>query len=311
MRADLERTLRFWLDHGVDGFRIDVLDPRFDNDDVHEIHRMIRTVLEEYPGSVAVGEIRSFDDEWFARCLRPDELHLGFNFRLIMAQFDFDAIQAAIERSLAAAATAGAPATWTLANHDVWRQVSRYGGGALGLRRAHAMALVELALPGVVYLYNGEELGLSNADTPAAAITDPKARIEAGKPSRDAARVPIPWEGSAPPFAFSSNDNTWLPMPEDWAPFTVEAELENPKSTLSLYRKAISLRGMHSAFDGDEVEWYGAPAGCFAFRRSPGGLTCVLNTSASPVELPPGELLLASTDLVDGTLPADAAAWLV
>lgn len=336
--ADFERTLRFWLDRGVDGFRIDVAhgmakpaglpdmdlraadavigsspfsDPRFDNDGVHDIHRMVRRVLDDYPGAVAVGEIWTFDEERFACYVRPDELHLAFNFRLILTHFDADAIQSAIRSSISATEPVGAPATWTLSNHDVWRPVSRYGGGEHGVRRARAMALVELALPGPVYLYNGEELGLANGDIPPEAVTEPAERIAQGKPSRDVARIPLPWEGTAPPFGFSTTASTWLPIPPDWAAHTVEAQLEDPGSTLSLYRTAIELRGTHGAFDGDKIEWYGAPAGCFAFRRSPGGLVCVLNTSAAPVELPPDTtVLLASTPLRDGKLPADSAAWL-
>ncbi|WP_216216120.1 glycoside hydrolase family 13 protein [Amycolatopsis aidingensis] len=338
VRADFERTLRFWLDRGVDGFRIDVahgmakpaglpdmdpraagsfgtgeyFDPRFDDDGVHDLHKMIRKVLDEYPHAMAVGEIWALDEERFARYLRPDELHLGFNFRLVLTHFDADALQAAIERSLSVAATAGAPPTWTLSNHDVWRQVSRYGGGAQGVRRARAMALVELALPGTVFLYNGEELGLGNVDLPAHVVTDPRWHASDGAhPSRDEVRVPLPWEGTQPPFGFSGNAATWLPIPAEWAALTVEAQLEDTDSTLSLYRQALELRQQHPAFAGTEVEWYGAPAGCLALRRRPGGLTCALNTSAAPVALPPGELLLSSAPLVDGKLPPDAAAWLV
>ena len=155
--ADLERTLRFWLERGVDGFRIDVAhgmakppglpdmdpradalgpshyyDPRWDYDGVHEIHQMIRKVLDEFPEAMAVGEIWVTDEERLSRYLRPDELHLAFNFRLVLTHFDADAMRTAIQRSLTVPAKVGAPATWTLSNHDVWRQVSRYGGGATG-----------------------------------------------------------------------------------------------------------------------------------------------------------------------------------
>jgi alpha-glucosidase len=337
VRADLEQTLRFWLGRGVDGFRIDVahgmakpadlpdmdlraaqefatgefFDPRFDDDGVHEIHRMIRKVLDEYPGAMAVGEIWTLDADRLAHYLRSDELHLGFNFRLVLTHFDADAVQATIERSLAAATTAGAPPTWTLSNHDVWRQVSRYGGGRQGLDRARAMALVQLALPGTVYLYNGEELGLGNVDLPDEALTDPRAlRDGATDRGRDGARVPLPWEGREPPFGFSTTQRSWLPAPAEWAELTVEAQLEDTASTLSLYRQAIELRQQHPAFTGDAVEWYGAPVGCFALRRQPGGLICALNTSASPVALPPGKLILSSAPLQDGMLPPDTAAWL-
>lgn len=337
VRSDFEQTMRFWLDRGVDGFRIDVahgiakptdlpdmdlraagtvgsleyLDPRFDNDEVHEVHAMIRAVLDEYPGTMAVGEIWTFDDERFARYLEPGRLHIGFNFRLALTHFDADLMRAAIERSLAVPAKVGAPPTWTLSNHDIWRQVSRYGDGEQGVRRARAMALVELALPGLVYLYNGEELGLPNVSLPAEVLTDPRARDGDVAGARDGARVPLPWEGATPPLGFSSNLRTWLPIPDEWAGLTMEAQLEDPASMLSLYREAIELRREHPALSGAEVHWYGAPAGCFAFRRDPGGLVCVLNTSPAPVDLPAGELLLSSDELVGGLLPPDAAAWLV
>jgi alpha-glucosidase len=287
-------------------------DPRFDDDGVHEIHQMIRKVLDEHPDTMAVGEIWVNDEERLARYLRPDELHLAFNFRLVLTHFDADAMRTSIERSLAVPRAAGAPATWTLSNHDVWRTASRYGGGPAGVRRARAMALVELALPGAVYLYNGEELGLENVDLPPEAMQDPRARTQGPEFSRDAARVPMPWEGDLPPFGFSRNPRTWLPMPASWASLTVERQLEDGGSTLTLYRRAVELRKHHPAFRvGDELEWYGAPAGCFAFRRGKGGLICALNTSASSIALPPGELLLSSSPLVDGRLPPDATAWLV
>ncbi|HET9258091.1 MAG TPA: alpha-amylase family glycosyl hydrolase, partial [Pseudonocardiaceae bacterium] len=180
--ADLERTLRFWLDRGADGFRIDVAhgmakppglpdmpppiaissglleghtaDPRFDADGVHDIHRMIRKVIDGYPARVTVGEIWVNDDVAFGRYIRPDELHLGFNFRLLEAGFDAESVHDAIEHSLLAVRGSPAPPTWTISNHDVVRPVTRYGGGAAGLARARAMLLVELALPGPVYLYN-------------------------------------------------------------------------------------------------------------------------------------------------------------
>jgi alpha-glucosidase len=290
---------------GNDGY-----DPRFDDDGVHEIHQMIRKVLDEYPDTMAAGEIWVTDEERLACYLRPDELHLAFDSRLMLTHFDAVAMRTTIDRSLAVPLAVGAPATWTLSSHDVWRQVSRYGGGEQGVRRARAMALVELALPGAVYLYNGEELGLANAEMPVEAMADPRART-GGEQSRHGARAPIPWEGDQPPFSFSRAARTWLPMPAEWAALTVAVQLEDAGSTLSLYRRALEIRHEHPAFRGDGIEWYGAPAGCFAFRRQVGGLICALNTSASPITLPPGEVLLSSSPLVEGKLPPDAAAWLV
>jgi len=339
--ADLERTLRFWLGRGVDGFRIDVAhgmakpaglpdmphqvgvcpsllerdgaDPRFDADGVHDIHRMIRKVLDEYPARVAIGEIRVADDAAFARYVRPGELHLGFNFRLLEADFNADSVRAAIEHSLVAVQGSPAPATWTISNHDTVRPVTRYGGGEVGLARARAMALVQLALPGPAYLYNGDELGLPNVELPDWVLQDPvwkrSGHTERG---RDGCRIPLPWESGTSPYGFSATPGTWLPMPGDWAGRTVEAQLEDPSSTLSLYRQALELRQRHTAFTGTEVEWYGAPPGCLAFRRRGGGLVCALNASGAPVSLPAGQVLLASGPLrpIGDPLPPDTAVWL-
>ncbi|MGH3774903.1 MAG: glycoside hydrolase family 13 protein [Pseudonocardiaceae bacterium] len=340
--ADLERTLRFWLDRGADGFRIDVAhgmakpaglpdmpqpietcpglldtdvtDPRFDADGVHDIHRMIRKVLDEYPARVAVGEIWVTDDAAFARYIRPDELHLGFNFRLLEADFDAGSVRAAIEHSLMAVQDGPAPATWTLANHDVVRPVTRYGGGEVGLRRARAMALVQLALPGPVFLYNGDELGLPNVELPDWVLQDPVwERSGHTQRGRDGSRVPLPWEGSTPPYGFTDTPGSWLPMPGDWADRAVAAQLEDPGSTLSLYRHALQLRREHEAFAGTELLWYGAPPGCLAFLRKEGELVCALNTSDMQVPLPVGEVLLASGPLsyAGDALPPDTAVWLV
>ncbi|MPZ65532.1 MAG: DUF3459 domain-containing protein [Pseudonocardiaceae bacterium] len=339
--ADLERTLRCWLDRGVDGFRIDVAhgmakppglpdmvepiepqhgllpddveDRRFDAEGVHDIHRMIRKVLDEYVGRLAVGEIWVTSDVAFGRYVRPDELHQGFNFRLAAADFDAADLRRAIDHSLAAVGDTGASPTWTLSNHDVVREVTRYGGGELGVRRARAMTLVALALPGSVYVYNGAELGLPQVELPDDALQDPvwerSGHTERG---RDGARVPVPWEGAEPPYGFSMTAATWLPMPSDWADLTVAAQLEDPDSMLSLYRRALELRREHAAPDDAALEWHGAPEGCLAFHRDAGSLVCALNTSPVAVPLPPGDVLLASGPLPDDerVLPPETAAWL-
>jgi alpha-glucosidase len=332
---DLEKTLRFWLDRGVDGFRIDVAhgmakppglpdmknpdlpmltldddDPRFNHDSVHDIHRAIRMVFNDYPHAVAIGEVWVFDNEQFAKYLRPDELHLGFNFRLVRADFDAADIRQAIENSLAGAALASAAPTWTLSNHDVDREVSRYGGGAVGLARAKAMALVMLGLPGAVFIYNGEELGLPNVDDlPDHVLQDPVwERSRHTERGRDGFRVPVPWEGDAPPFGFSANPHTWLPIPPEWAQLTVQRQLERPDSTLAFFRRALELR-RRPEFIGVDVDWLSDDD--IVFRVRDGGLICALNAGAKPMRLPEGELLLASGPTVNGTLPPDTAAWMV
>lgn len=334
---DLEKTLRFWMERGVDGFRIDVAhgmakppglpdmevaraemlladmdkDPRFNNDGVHEIHRQIRRVFDDFEHAVAIGEVWVYDNEQFSRYLRPDELHLGFNFRLLRCHFDAVEIREAIENSMAAADLVDATPTWTLSNHDVDRPPTRYGGGQVGLSRALAMALVMLALPGAVFVYNGEELGLPNVDLPDEVLRDPiwerSGRTQRG---RDACRVPMPWEGDAPPFGFSTNADTWLPIPPDWAALTVEKQVDDPDSTLSLYRRALQLRRTRREFEGRAVSWLDSPADSVVFARD-GGLVCALNAGDAAISLPDCEVLLASAPLVDGKLPPDTAAWLV
>ena len=333
--ADVEKTMRFWLDRGVDGFRIEVAhgmskpdgmpdaadpaaplqegrpdDPRFDHDDVHDVHRMIRAVIDHYPGRIAVGELRLADEARFARYLRTDELHLGFNSRLLRAPFDAASIRQAIENTLDAVAEVHASPAWVLSNHDTSRPVSRYGGGGVGRARARAMTLVELALPGAVHLYNGEELGLPDGELPDTALQDPvwegSGRTTRG---RDASRVPMPWEGGPPGYGFTGG-TPWLPMPAEYGTLTVARQLEDTDSTLSLLRRALELRKTHPGFTGGTLEWFGAPDGCLAFRRAGTTLVCALNGSAAPVPLPPGDLLLASAPLVGNQLPPDAAAWL-
>ncbi|WP_344425974.1 alpha-amylase family glycosyl hydrolase [Pseudonocardia ailaonensis] len=327
--ADLEKTLRFWSDRGVDGFRIDVAhglakaaglpddrrqpgwtpvadglpDPRFDSDEVHQVHRGIRALLDRYPERMAIGEVMVGDDERWARYVRRDELHLAFHFALLGAGFDAAAIRDAIDRTLEAVEASGVPAVWTVANHDVSRPATRYGDPA----RARAMALVVLALPGTAYLYNGEELGLPDVDLPTDLVQDPGR--DQGR-MRDTARVPIPWEGEGPGYGFTTG-TPWLPMPEEYGALTAASQLEDPDSTLSLYRRAIELRATHPAFAGDDVEWFGAPEGCLAFRRAGTTLVCALNAGTHPVPLPPGDVLLTSAPLTEqGELPPNSAAWL-
>ncbi|WP_020102229.1 glycoside hydrolase family 13 protein [Mycobacterium sp. 360MFTsu5.1] len=332
--ADLERTLRFWLDRGVAGFRIDVAhgmakpadlpdmadpdgtmlatradDPRFNNDGVHAIHRGIRTVLDDYPDAATVGEVWVFDNEDFAKYLRPDELHLGFNFRLVRADFTAAAVREAIENSLAAAALADSPPTWTLSNHDVEREVTRYGDGAQGLSRARAMALVMLALPGAVFVYNGEELGLPNVELPDDVLQDPvwerSGHTERG---RDGCRVPLPWSGDRAPYGFSATAHTWLPMPDGWGPLTVAAQSDDPDSTLSLFRRAIELRRGRTVL-GRSVRWLPTAPKLLAFRCED-GLVCLLNAGSTAVDVPAGRVVLASGPLPNGQIPPDTAVWL-
>ncbi|CAM3936948.1 glycoside hydrolase family 13 protein [Nocardiopsis rhodophaea] len=344
VRQEFEDVLRFWLDRDVDGFRIDVahgmvkdpalpdiapgqkaalLDgqtrlPYFDQEGVHEIYRRWRSLVDSYPGERAlVAEAWVDDAPRVARYLRPDELHQAFNFEYLTAEWDAAALRSVIEASLAANGAVGATTTWVLSNHDVTRHVTRFGDGARGLRRARAAALLTLALPGSVYLYQGEELGLPEvADLPEEALQDPtwerSGRTERG---RDGCRVPLPWEGGEPPFGFAPEGaEPWLPIPEAWAALTRAAQRRDADSTLALYTTALHERRAHPALGDGAMEWVAAPEGVLAFRRDP-AFACVANFSDTAVRSPlPGGVLLSSSPVTtDGDaflLPPDTAVWL-
>jgi alpha-glucosidase len=343
--ADLEKTLRFWLDRGVDGFRIDVahgmakpaglpdmnpddaltlenlaavdrkniVDPRWDADGVHDIHRYIRKVLDQYPGAMAVGEVWVTDTERLRRYLRPDELPLAFDFRMVESRWRADELRATIESALATVEGTGSPTTWVLSNHDIVRHVTRYGGGEVGERRGRAAALLQLALPGVAYLYQGDELGLPSVEPPDERLTDPTwERSNHTRRGRDNCRIPVPWQPGEPPYGFSTSNgvDTWLPMPAGWSPLAVAAQDGVEGSTLELYKTALKLRREHAGFAGELAFDADVPAGCLSFRRA-GGLRCFVNAGNVPVPLPSGEVLLTSVPLTaDGQLPGDATAWL-
>ena len=154
---------------------------------------------------MAVGEVWVSDDERLAQYLRDRRAAAGV--QLQAAHRRVDGRRPARRRStdsLAAVAGTPAPACWVLSNHDRPRHVTRYGGGDSGTRRARAAALLQLALPGAAYLYNGDELGLPDVDLPDEALQDPiwerSGHTERG---RDACRIPLPWSGTEPPYGFS------------------------------------------------------------------------------------------------------------
>ncbi|MFN8517915.1 MAG: glycoside hydrolase family 13 protein [Chloroflexota bacterium] len=355
VRREHEDILRFWFDRGAAGVRIDsaallVKDPALpeepapgsvvppgghpntDRDELHDIYRGWRAVADGYPGTrILVGEVWLPDVDRFALYLRPDELHTAFNFDFLEQPWAAEALRASIDRTLAAHAPIGAPATWVLSNHDVTRPVTRLGREDssfaflrkrqgiptdldLGRRRARAAALLVGALPGALYIYQGDELGLDEvADIPAERIEDPMYHRSGGTdPGRDGCRVPLPWSGTTPPFGFSpagARGEPWLPQPAGWADLTVEAQLADPRSMLWLYREMLAIRHAEPALRGG-FRWLRTPTDILSFARGD-GFACLANLSPAAVPLPAGTSpLLASAPIVDGRLPADATAWL-
>ncbi|NUT46344.1 MAG: glycoside hydrolase family 13 protein [Saccharothrix sp.] len=337
VRDEFLDVLRFWLDLGVDGFRIDVAHgmvkadglpdvgtpghlkllgtealPFFDQDGVHEIYRDWRKVLDSYPGRrIGVAEAWTPSPERTARYLRADELHQAFNFHYLTAEWDAAGLKQVIDDSLAAMRPVAAPTTWVLSNHDVQRHVTRFGSVA----RARAAGLLMLALPGSAYVYQGEELGLPEVlDLPEDVLQDPVwERSGHTDRGRDGCRVPIPWTADGPSFGFGDG-GAWLPQPADWGKLSVASQQGDPNSVLELYRGALRVRREHPDLGaGTEVAWLDAPEGVLSFRR--GAFTCVVNLGPDVVRLPaPGEVLIASggfaTEDADVLVPPDTTVWL-
>ena len=339
VREEFEDVLRFWLDRGVDGLRIDVASAllkhpdlpdnppvpppppgvyrpvghQWDQPEVHEVYRSWRRLVDGYAGDrMLIGEAWVVDHAALARYVRPDELHQAFNFHFLQAQWSADSVRDAVEGTLVATGSVGASPTWVLSNHDVVRPVTRYGGGATGLRRARAAALLMLALPGSAYVYQGEELGLPEVlDLPDDALQDPTwERSGHTRRGRDGCRVPLPWRTGVPSAGFCDPGATpWLPQPAGWDMLSVQAQLGDPASTLALFRDALHLRSQHLGAAAGPLEWLDSPADVVAFRRD--GVTCTTTFGASTAQVPrDAELLLASAPLgADRALGPDTTAW--
>ena len=399
IHEEFKKTLRFWSDHGTDGFRIDVAHglakdleskpleelgreysvvgvlnhdfshPLFDRREVHDIYREWRKVFNEYnPPAFAVAEAWVNPDRQHLYA-STEELGQVFNFEFAKKDWIRDDMHLAIEEGLESAERSGSSATWVMSNHDVPRHASRYGlpqvpasshhqlakdwllrdgttyeeNRELGAKRARAAILMELALPGSTYIYQGEELGLPEvADIPWNKLEDPTAfnsvreQIEKG---RDGCRVPLPWVAADAPklddpddefghdgsFGFSpagAEHDPHLPQPKWYKDFAVDVEDADPNSMLNLYRKALSLR--HNLMPQDtELQWLdedrpsdvrdgadGQRGGVIAYSRS-NGWASVTNFGERPAELPQGDVILASGELTeDGRLPQDTTVWL-
>jgi alpha-glucosidase len=343
---EFESVLRFWLNRGVDGFRVDVahgmfkqaglpdLDPAllhagdledvmtspvrpyFDQPGVHDVYRRWHAVLAEYDGDrMMIGEAWVPDAESMARYVRADEMQQVFNFSWLEAHWSAGEFGEVVRSTFAALESVDASPTWVLSNHDVVRVVTRYGDGPQGLARARAAALAELALPGSAYVYQGEELGLPQGDVPAAARTDPAWFRGAGV-GRDGCRIPMPWDGQEPPYGFGPSPHTWLPMPADWAGLTVDAQSADPDSTLSVYRRTLAVRRSLEGTLSEHADVEDRHDDVLVLTRAgvdgAPGLVCLVNCGRAPAEVAHrGDPLVSSAAdaVVDGRLAPDAAAW--
>lgn len=323
-------TLRFWLRRGIDGFRIDVMgmivkhpdladnplnphwspgsaEPKFlwssnrNYPDVYEAVRGIRAVLDEFPGSMAVGEVFGTPDEiarYYGSRSGLDGLHLAFNFQFIhehghvFTAWDAESMRRIVQNA-EAAVPPGALPCWAFGNHDRSRFISRHDHDGRGHERARAAAVLLLMLRGVPFIYYGEEIGMADVGIPDSRLQDP-ARFHT--PGRDPERTPMQWDGS-PSRGFSAVE-PWLPYgPAD---VNVAARQADPASILALYRRAIRLRREFRSLEQGSLRVLPSHPDVFAFERSLAGepsATVLINTATGVRRASlhsPGRVLLTS-----------------
>ena len=348
VRHDFEHTLRYWLDLGVDGFRIDVahglvkenleinhpapqalsdalrLDiamdaqerstilstvPFFNRPGVHEIYRSWRKIFNSYDREiVSVAEVWVHPPEEAAKYVRPDELSQVFNFDLLTTPFDAHLLHQSIDSAFSILRNVGALPTWALSNHDSPRVASR-----VGIVESQALFIALLALPGSFYIYNGQELSLPDAEVADEYRQDPVFhRTRGAQKGRDGARVPLPWNSEEPELGFTGGV-PWLPIPKSWRNLSINKQEEDPASSLNLYRHALRVR--RQFFNGDkEITWReNGRDGLLVFERS--NLMILLNTSDDEkTYIASGKLALSShpeitSDGMQIILPKASACW--
>jgi glycosidase len=348
VRAAMMDVVRFWLAHGVDGFRIDVAhsimkDPDlrdnppnpgagrahkalgdFDSllhvhdanhPDVHDVYQEMRAVVDAWPGGrnpVLIGEIHIFNlDEW-ARFFGDggNEMQLPFNFGLLKTPWDGTAIARHVEAVEAAAARRQGWPTYVLGNHDEHRVATRVGR----TQAATAMALL-LTLRGTPTVYYGDELGHPDVDVSPEQERDPWGlRVPGLGLSRDPARTPMPWDGG-PNAGFTSGDGEpWLPMVPEAGSLSVAAQQDDDGSMLQFTRRLLALRRSTPALTAGEYRTVRAEPGLLAYERALDGHAVVvvleLGGEARTVSLGEGaaRVLLSSAGSRDETIDLVAVA---
>jgi alpha-glucosidase len=297
VRGAMHDVLRFWLDRGVDGFRVDVVhglgkdvdhpleEPGptglpWSPEGTHPVLRELRALVDAYPGDrVLVGEVFLLSTAAIAEYYgHGDELHLAFDFPLVFTPFEAQGFRQRVEELLEHFEPKGAWPCLTLSNLDVGRHRSRYGGSEA---RARAAAVALLTLRGTPFLYQGEELGLDNAEVP------PEHRLDPG--GRDGCRAPIPWERT-PPYGWASAE-PFLPWPPEPERRNIAAEWDDPTSVLHLYRRLLAARRASPALRRGRLRLLETPDGVLGYERTahlapPQGGHDGLPAGGSPVGTP-------------------------
>jgi len=330
VRRAITEVMRFWLDRGVDGFRIDVVhklvkdealrdNPApppgeehpvyhfggqvhlYDEDqpEVHDILRDWRQLLDTYGARMMVGEVYLFDAERLARYYGNgnDELHLAFNFRFLWSPWQARAFRNEVERIESLLPPQAQPA-WVLSSHDAPRHRTRYDHPELGDRRARLAALMLLTLRGTPFLYYGEEIGMPNVWIESERICDPVGKRFPGL-GRDPERTPMQWS-DGPNAGFSSAAQTWLPVGPTGHGLNVAAQLHDPESLLSFYRRVVWKRKSSPALCAGTYRSADASEDVFAYYREHPRqrLFVALNfgEQTETIEAPPGAQLWLASD---------------
>lgn len=312
---EVERILRFWFERGLDGFRVDTAhyltkhpelpdnpalppeqtpeaggvaaewlaqDHRYDIEQpgTFAIHRRWREIADSYD-AVFVGEVYILDPRRLAAYVRADGLHSAFWFGLIDSGWDPGRVRTMLE----AASNASPTLSWAQSCHDRKRAVTRYGGRELGRRRTLAISVLTMGLPGIPFLYNGEELGLPDGVIPPGQSQDPLAKADGGRNNRDVARTPMPWTDE-PGMGFTTAARAWLPFGERTSDDHVAAQRDDPHSPLSVTRRLLRARAAIPGLRHDRLEWTDQVEGVVAYRT--GSVFVAANLTDDPQRMPSG-----------------------
>jgi alpha-glucosidase len=322
VRAAMLDNVRFWLDRGVDGLRLDAInfcfhDPLLrdnppkpkdrrtgrgyspDNPYAFQYHyynntqpenlaflEELRAMLNCYPGVVALGEISAEDSlATMADYTRGQRLHMGYSFELLANDFSATYVRDTVQR-LEAQVRDGWPC-WAISNHDVERVLTRWGGGHPQTSLANLLTAMLCSLRGSVCVYQGEELGLTEADVPFEALRDPYGiAFWPQFKGRDGCRTPMPW--TADPQAGFTMGKPWLPVPSEHRALAVARQNEDPASTLNGFRAFMQWRHGQPALRLGDIRFIQAAEPVLAFIRSYGddALLVAFNLSDTEKSLP-------------------------
>ena len=322
VRAAVLDNLRFWLDRGVDGFRLDSInfcyhdaelrdnppkpkDKRVgrgfsaDNPYSFQYHHYnntrpenvafleeLRALLDRYPGVTALGEISSEDSlATMAEYTRGRRLHMGYSFELLSDDFSATYIRETVGAQ-EAQMTEGWPC-WAISNHDVERVLSRWGDGHASAAMANQLTAMVCSLRGSVCVYQGEELGLTEAEVPFESLRDPYGiAFWPNFKGRDGCRTPMPWDSTAANAGFS-NVKPWLPVPDEHRALAVSWQESQPASTLNVFRRFMHWRRGQPALRRGDIRFIRTPEPVLAFTREFGEQTLLVmfNLSTQPVSL--------------------------